>query len=149
MFSLRNKKNYLCIILNTPLIWSSGIFISLKSSLLKQKLSILFNIKLGIEGQCCFFSMSLHFVILTGAGYHLVVVKSKSCNVDQLTKMIQTYIPTANKESEISAEVSYLLPFNESAKFEKLFTDIEQNFSQLGITSFGVSATTMEEVFLK
>ena len=24
MFSLRNKENYLLIILNTPLIWSSG-----------------------------------------------------------------------------------------------------------------------------
>ena len=84
-----------------------------------------------------------------GAGYHMVVVKSKTCNIDNLTKMIQSYIPTAVKESEISAEVSYLLPFNESPKFEKLFTDVEKNFSQLGITSFGVSATTMEEVFLK
>ena len=79
----------------------------------------------------------------------MVVVKSKTCNIDNLTKMIQSYIPTAVKESEISAEVSYLLPFNESPKFEKLFTEVEKNFSQLGITSFGVSATTMEEVFLK
>lgn len=97
--------------------------------------------------KCC--GTSLFLKKLYGAGYHMVIVKSKTCNVDHLTKMIQSYIPTANKESEISAEVSYLLPFSESAKFEKLFTDVEKNFPQLGITSFGVSATTMEEVFLK
>lgn len=97
--------------------------------------------------KCC--GTSLFLKKLYGAGYHMVIVKSKSCNVDNLTKMIQSYIPTANKASEISAEVSYLLPFSESPRFEKLFTDIEKNFSQLGITSFGISATTMEEVFLK
>ena len=78
-----------------------------------------------------------------------MIVKNKDCDVDNLTHMIQSYIPTASKESEISAEISYLLPFDQSAKFEKLFTDIEKNFIKLGISSFGVSATTMEEVFLK
>ena len=77
------------------------------------------------------------------------MVKGRTCDVNNLTQMIQSYIPTASKESEVSAEVSYLLPFNESAKFERLFTDIEKNFTSLGINSFGVSATTMEEVFLK
>ena len=78
-----------------------------------------------------------------------MLVKNKDCDVDNLTQMIQSYIPTASKESEISAEISYLLPFDQSTKFEKLFTDIEINLTKLGISSFGVSATKMEEVFLK
>ena len=78
-----------------------------------------------------------------------MLVKNRDCDVDNLTSMIQSYIPTASKESEISAEISYLLPFDQSTKFEKLFTDIEINFTKLGISSFGVSATKMEEVFLK
>ena len=77
------------------------------------------------------------------------MVKNKDCNVDSLTAMIQSYIPTASKESEISAEITFLLPFDQVTKFEKLFTDIEKSFTKLGISSFGVSATTMEEVFLK
>ncbi|XP_060570838.1 phospholipid-transporting ATPase ABCA3-like isoform X2 [Ruditapes philippinarum] len=86
---------------------------------------------------------------LYGAGYHMVVVKGKTCDVDRLTKLVQSHIPTAFVESQISAEVSYLLPFTESPKFEKLFTEIEAQMSNLGVNSFGVSATTMEEVFLK
>ncbi|OWF51665.1 ATP-binding cassette sub-family A member 3-like [Mizuhopecten yessoensis] len=97
--------------------------------------------------KCC--GSSLFLKKLYGAGYHLVVVKTKDCNVDELTKMIQTLIPTAVLESQISAELSYLLPFDQSAKFEELFEHIEKKSVELGISSFGTSATTMEEVFLK
>ena len=79
----------------------------------------------------------------------MVAVKSKTCNVARLTDVVQGHIKTATVESEISAEISYMLPFNESAKFEALFTEIENRMSELGVNSFGTSATTMEEVFLK
>ncbi|KAL3853222.1 hypothetical protein ACJMK2_016778 [Sinanodonta woodiana] len=84
-----------------------------------------------------------------GAGYHMVMVKNKTCNVDRVTAVVNNYVPTATLESEISAEVSYLLPFDQSSKFEALFQEIESKMVELGITSFGTSATTMEEVFLK
>lgn len=79
----------------------------------------------------------------------MVIVKGKSCDTDRLTKLIQSHIPSAYVESQISAEISYLLPFNESQKFMKLFNEIEAQMSSLGVNSFGTSATTMEEVFLK
>lgn len=84
-----------------------------------------------------------------GAGYHLVMVKSPSCNVNAVTQLIQSHVATATLESNISAELSYLLPFDESSKYENLFRDVEAKRSQLGLTSFGTTATTMEEVFLK
>jgi ATP-binding cassette subfamily A (ABC1) protein 3 len=56
---------------------------------------------------------------------------------------------TASLQSEISAELSYLLPFDESANFENLLIEIESKSEDLGISSFGTTATTMEEVFLK
>jgi len=86
---------------------------------------------------------------LPGAGYHMVIVKGPQCNVQRLTDLVQRHIPAATLATQISAEVSYLLPFSESAKFEALFKEVESNLSALGINSFGVSATTMEEVFLK
>lgn len=79
----------------------------------------------------------------------MVVVKGKTCDVDRLTKLVQSHIPSAYVESQISAEISYLLPFSESQKFEKLFNEVEAQMSSLGVNSFGSSATTMEEVFLK
>ncbi|KAL3853224.1 hypothetical protein ACJMK2_016780 [Sinanodonta woodiana] len=84
-----------------------------------------------------------------GAGYHMVMVKNKTCNVDRVTAVVNNYVPTATLASEISAEVSYILPFDQSSKFEALFQEIESKMAELGITSFGTSATTMEEVFLK
>lgn len=79
----------------------------------------------------------------------MVLVKNRSCDVNILTIFIKSYIPKAILESQVCAEVTYLLPFSESKKFETLFTELEEKMEELGIESFGVTATTMEEVFLK
>ncbi|KAK3101854.1 hypothetical protein FSP39_006814 [Pinctada imbricata] len=83
------------------------------------------------------------------AGYHLIMVKNRECNVDMVTALVRKHIASAELESDISAELTYLLPFHESDKFESLFEDIEKTKEKLGLTSYGTSATTMEEVFLK
>ena len=44
--------------------------------------------------------------------------------------------------------MTYQLPFDSSNCFVDLFTDFDTNMKQLGITTYGVSVTTMEEVFL-
>ncbi|XP_059179614.1 phospholipid-transporting ATPase ABCA3-like [Physella acuta] len=97
--------------------------------------------------KCCGSSMFLKK--LYGAGYHLVVVKLPHCNVDELTRYIQTHVKTAELETVINSEVSYLLADSESSKFPTLFNGLDDNKDRLGISSFGTSATTMEEVFLK
>lgn len=63
--------------------------------------------------------------------------------------IIHKHIPKASVEMEVGAEVSVLLPTEETANFEALFSELEENESQIGVGSFGLSATTMEEVFLK
>lgn len=84
-----------------------------------------------------------------GAGYHLVIVKLPNCDVVSLMEVIKTHIQSADVELEVGAELSVLLPTDESAKFDGLFAELEQNGPKLGVGSFGLSATTMEEVFLK
>ncbi|XP_012941784.1 ATP-binding cassette sub-family A member 3 [Aplysia californica] len=97
--------------------------------------------------KCCGSSMFLKK--LYGAGYHLVVVKDDQCDINILTDVIQSFVASAELETIINREVSYLLPDNESSKFASLFRELESKKEKLGITSFGTSATTMEEVFLK
>lgn len=46
-------------------------------------------------------------------------------------------------------EVSYILPSDFSHKFEGLFSEIERRREEFGVTSFGASVTTLEEVFFK
>jgi len=58
-------------------------------------------------------------------------------------------VDEAQLESNVGAELSFILPKEKSSQFENLFNDLEQNRSELGIESFGASVTTLEEVFLK
>lgn len=84
-----------------------------------------------------------------GAGYHLTVGKqSASVGTDPITKLVQHHIPSAKLESSVGVEVTYSLPSDESSQFEPLLAEIESNQS-LGIENYGISVTTMEEVFLK
>ena len=86
---------------------------------------------------------------IVGVGYHMVMVKDTRCDVNIVTNVVTKYVPDAKLESNMGAELSYVLPSESSANFEALFADLETNKTMLGILSFGASVTTMEEVFLK
>lgn len=77
------------------------------------------------------------------------MVKEPRCDVSKLLEIIQIHIPAASLDTEVGAELSFLLPTEGTSKFEDLFTELEEKGPELGISSFGMSATTMEEVFLK
>ena len=77
------------------------------------------------------------------------MVKGPQCDVSAVTSAVRREVNAARLESEIGAELSYLLPEEESSKFAELFHVMESQSQKLGITSFGATATTMEEVFLK
>ena len=55
----------------------------------------------------------------------------------------------AQMASHEAGEVMFILPSNQVSKFEGLLETLETDRVMLGIESFGVSVTTMEEVFLK
>jgi len=76
-------------------------------------------------------------------------VKNQSCIAENILDAIKQHVPDVQLESNVGAELSFSLPKEQSATFETLFGDLEQNRDSLGIDSFGISVTTMEEVFLK
>ena len=77
------------------------------------------------------------------------IVKDPSCDVSRVTSTVTKFVPDATLESNISAELSYVLPHESSSRFEEMFNVLENNKGHLGISSYGASVTTMEEVFLK
>uniref|UniRef100_A0A8C0YU22 ABC transporter domain-containing protein n=1 Tax=Canis lupus familiaris TaxID=9615 RepID=A0A8C0YU22_CANLF len=97
--------------------------------------------------RCCGSSVFLKRIY--GVGYHIVMVKEAHCNVEEIFKLLQYYIPTATLEKNVSNEVSFILPKEYTHSFEALFTDLEKRRYELGIASFGASVTTMEEVFFR
>ena len=86
---------------------------------------------------------------MAGVGYHLYIVKNPSCIPRNILEAIKIHVPEVQLESDVGAELSFVLPKEQSSKFEELFNHLERNQDALGIDSFGASVTTLEEVFLK
>nr|XP_012645578.1 ATP-binding cassette sub-family A member 3-like isoform X3 [Microcebus murinus]XP_012645580.1 ATP-binding cassette sub-family A member 3-like isoform X3 [Microcebus murinus]XP_020137274.1 ATP-binding cassette sub-family A member 3-like isoform X3 [Microcebus murinus]XP_020137277.1 ATP-binding cassette sub-family A member 3-like isoform X3 [Microcebus murinus] len=97
--------------------------------------------------KCCGSSVFLKHIY--GAGYHIVMKREPHCDIEEISAIIHSHVPDATLENDIGAELSYILPKEYTQRFEALFNDLEKKQKELGITNFGVSNTTMEEVFLK
>uniref|UniRef100_A0A8C9STH1 P-type phospholipid transporter n=1 Tax=Scleropages formosus TaxID=113540 RepID=A0A8C9STH1_SCLFO len=72
-------------------------------------------------------------------------------DVEIITALIQHHVPEAKLVDVIGQELTYLLP-NKNFKnraYASLFRELEEMLSDLGLTSFGVSDTSLEEIFLK
>ncbi|XP_031740232.1 ABC transporter A family member 1 isoform X2 [Cucumis sativus] len=117
--------------------------------------------------KCC--GSSLFLKHKYGVGYTLTLVKSAP-TVSVAADIIYRHIPSAVCVSEVGTEISFKLPISSSSSFESMFREIE-NYMQrtvsnsaincsletsadiekdhLGIDSYGISVTTLEEVFLK
>uniref|UniRef100_A0A182SZB0 ABC-2 type transporter transmembrane domain-containing protein n=1 Tax=Anopheles maculatus TaxID=74869 RepID=A0A182SZB0_9DIPT len=84
-----------------------------------------------------------------GVGYRLICVKGANCDRGRLTGLLRKHIPNINIDTDIGSELSYVLNENYTAVFQDLLRDLEENVEQCGITSYGISLTTLEEVFLR
>ncbi|XP_062556427.1 phospholipid-transporting ATPase ABCA1-like [Armigeres subalbatus] len=84
-----------------------------------------------------------------GVGYRLICVKSAECDVNAVTDLLKNHIPDITVESSIGSELSYLLHEEYSHRFQPMLEELENNCEALQIFDFGISLTTLEEVFMK
>lgn len=84
-----------------------------------------------------------------GVGYHLVCVKKPSCETAKVTSLLRKYIPELKVETDIGTELSYLLDERNISVFQEMLQDLERNSEAVDLESYGISLTTLEEVFLK
>lgn len=84
-----------------------------------------------------------------GAGYHLICVKEAGCNSHDVTKLLKKYLPNIHIATDVGAELGYHLPDDDTTFFQQMFNDLENNMRSLQLSSFGVSLTTLEDVFHK
>ena len=66
-----------------------------------------------------------------------------------ISTFIGKYIEGVYLDWESSRELSFTLPYTQRQKFSILLEALQNTTSQLGITSFGVRDTSLEEVFIK
>ena len=79
----------------------------------------------------------------------MTVVKKNLCDSSKIEQLIKNLVPKAEQVTNVGAELSYILPSSATPSFPELFNKLETQKKALGIVSFGVSVTTMEEVFMK
>lgn len=84
-----------------------------------------------------------------GVGYHMNVVKKKTCDVPAVTSSIVHHVTDAELVSDVGTELTYILPKHEADAFPALFDDLDEHRHDLGFESYSVSVTTLEEVFLR
>ncbi|KAL0711157.1 hypothetical protein Bca4012_018135 [Brassica carinata] len=98
-----------------------------------------------------------------GVGYTLTLVKTSPA-VSVAAHIVHRHIPSATCVSEVGNEISFKLPLASLPCFENMFREIEScmkssvdssRISEIedsdypGIQSYGISVTTLEEVFLR
>ncbi|XP_076938168.1 ABC transporter A family member 1-like, partial [Bidens hawaiensis] len=108
--------------------------------------------------KCC--GSSLYLKHQYGVGYTLTLVKT-SPGASAAADIVYRHIPSATCVSEVGTEISFKLPLISSASFECMFREIESCITKsdpslehegptdIGIESYGISVTTLEEVFLR
>uniref|UniRef100_A0A8C4MSS9 Cholesterol transporter ABCA5 n=1 Tax=Equus asinus TaxID=9793 RepID=A0A8C4MSS9_EQUAS len=83
-----------------------------------------------------------------GIGYRLSMYIDRYCAMESLSSLVKQHIPGATLLQQNDQQLVYSLPFKDMDKFSGLFSDLDIH-SNLGVISYGVSMTTLEDVFLK
>ncbi|XP_039572142.1 ATP-binding cassette sub-family A member 5 [Passer montanus] len=83
-----------------------------------------------------------------GIGYRLSMHIDAYCNTEATTSLIRQHIPAASLIQQNHEQLVYTLPLKDMDKFAGLFSDLDTH-SHLGVITYGVSMTTLEDVYLK
>ncbi|XP_041364325.1 cholesterol transporter ABCA5-like [Gigantopelta aegis] len=139
---LKNSKEGKIILLTTHFMDEADILADRKAIINHGKL------------KCC--GSSLFLKQRFGIGYHLNMVVDPDCQADKVTDFLKQQVSGVEMKRAHAKELAFTMPMAEVSKFPKLFAALESPVDQrqtlsesLGIKGYGVSMTSLEEVFLK
>lgn len=86
-----------------------------------------------------------------GVGYSFTIEKSAvvASLSKEITETVKKHVADAEILSNVGAEQSFRLPFQASDKFVALFNELDSRKESLKIAEYGISVTTLEEVFIR
>lgn len=99
------------------------------------------------ELKCCGTSMFLKAKY--GVGYVVTLTKTPKCDAGQVKEVVNRHVASAELLSNVGTELSFRLPFENTSAFPAMFDQLDSNAEALGVQSYGLSVTTMEEVFMR
>uniref|UniRef100_A0A4W3HE36 ATP-binding cassette sub-family A member 1-like n=1 Tax=Callorhinchus milii TaxID=7868 RepID=A0A4W3HE36_CALMI len=129
------------------------------------------------HGKLCCCGSSMFLKKFFGSGYYLTLVKSEAkrpaprledddvsdegigsdsgpndlAGENAITGLIMKHVPEAQFVESIGQEMTYILPYEGAGdgSFAELFKNLDLELQRFGISSYGISDTTLEEIFLK
>ena len=136
---LKNEKNKRIVILTTHYMEEADI--------LADRIAIMADGKVRCIGSPLFLKNRY------GVGYNLTIGKKMNSasgeRSQQLTEFVRRHIPEAKLLYDVSAEIQYQLPLSSTHKFQSFFKDLDSHLPDLSLEQYGISVTTLEEVFLR
>lgn len=128
---LRRQKAGRCIVLTTHFMD--------KAEVLGDRIAIMAKGQL----QCCGSPLFLkkHY----GVGYTLTICTTPDFDAQHMLQLLSASIPGAQPLSANGSEHAFRLPFRSSAHFADTFDMFDREQQQLGIVTYGISVTTLEE----
>lgn len=68
---------------------------------------------------------------------------------DPIIRFVSGQVADAKVLTNVGAEVSFQLPLSAAASFKPMLEAMDARAEQLGVETYGMSVTTLEEVFVK
>lgn len=84
-----------------------------------------------------------------GAGYTVTIELNERARRSDIDALVAQYIPKGKLVDSTDLERAFVLPCQEQHLFASLFAALEQNQDRLGINGYGITATSLEEVFIQ
>ncbi|KYR01666.1 ABC transporter A family protein [Tieghemostelium lacteum] len=114
-----------------------------EADFLGDRIAIISRGKLRCDGSSLFLKNKF------GAGYLLTISKNSSkVDTDPIVAFVKSHIPHSSILSNAATEVSFRLPTSNIDVFSEFFQDLENNTERLNVLHYGISVTTIEEIFL-
>jgi len=107
------------------------------------------RIAIMTEGEVECTGSSLFLKQRYGVGYQLIIEKAVSDDLPEVEEYLKQEIPDILKLQEVSGEISFQIPRENSGRFKEFFEKFDQDLERLKLRSYSVGVTTLEEVFLK
>ncbi|ETP27139.1 hypothetical protein F441_00314 [Phytophthora nicotianae CJ01A1] len=107
------------------------------------------RIAIMADGQLCCAGSSLFLKNRYGAGYNLTMIKAPGCDVEAVGAFLRNFVPEAKCLSNFGSEVVFQLPSTSSGVFSTMLQVLDDEKHNLRVIQYGVSVTTLEEVFLR
>lgn len=77
------------------------------------------------------------------------IEKGPNCDVEKVTRMIATFIPSIRVDRNVGTELTYRLKSEYVQSYENMLKALESRTEELHILGYGISQTSLEDVFMQ